>query len=227
MLAELQEKVAGVGILIVVPEDRDRGFISLRELRSRRSTHKVAGSRTLPMESTNPGENWVQTLARLTREEIQLQNFTYNPDEVMSQKVCTCELRPAVYVSIHLLQLSPEVDVIIGSESQEVSDLRWMPFQEVIEAPKNDLSLRPGSREAVLSYLDYLKNPAGFLPSVYKYTDLIDQVPDVIFDLIEGGVSLKEALFRLGWASAPFARSVVLPHWPILQESPLNFAQAK
>ena len=226
-MIELKGEITGLGILVVVPQDPNRGFLSLQELTNKRSTHKVAGSRTLPMETTEAGETSLQTLNRLTTEEIQLKGFTYDPQKVLNHRLCTCELRPGVLVPTYLLPVPPDVDVKIGSESQEVADIRWMTFKEVVKAPRNDLGLRPGTREAVQAYLDYLRNPTGFRPKVYRYADIADHIPDAIFREIENGTSLVGSLYRLGFASAPFARSVVLAHSQLPQESPLNFAEVK
>ena len=222
-----QEAVAGLGVLVVVPEDHKRGFISLTELRSSRSTHKLAGSRTVPMESLEVGETQAQTLERLTKEEIQLRHFTYDPSRVLSSRLVTCELRPGVRVPTYLLQVPPKTNIIVGSEAHEVADLRWTPFEEVLEAPKCDLSLRPGTREAILSYLDFSRNNGGFKPAIYKYSDLKDPIPDEVFDMVEAGLSVKASLFRLKLASAPFARSLLLVHSQSPQASFLGHVEAQ
>lgn len=226
-MSEFEDRIAGLGILVVVPEEPGRGFASLRELRSRRSTNKLAGSMTVPMESVEVGETQAQALERLTREEIQLRDFTYDPGRVLNSRLVTCELRPGVWVPMYLLQVPSRVDIIVGSEAHEVSDLRWTPFEEITEAPASDLSLRPGTREAVLSYLDYLRNDGGFKPAFYRYLELGDRIPDAIFDLIEKGVSLKQALFRLGLASEPFARSLLLVHSQSPQVGLLGYGEAR
>ncbi len=221
---ELEGRIAGLGLVIVTQNSLDRGFISLTELRSKRSTHKVAGSITIPMESRESGETPAENLARLTTEEIQLRNFSYNPEQVLSQKLCTCELRPGVIVPMYLLEVSSATDVIPGSESQEVAGLRWTQFTEAVASPQNDLRLRPGTREAVWSYLTYWRNPADFKPLVYSYEQLTDHIPSEIFDQIEKGVSLEEALSQLQLASEPSAKSLILARSSVPRVGSLSFA---
>lgn len=221
----LEGRVAGVGALIVVPEDPGRGFLTLRELTSKRSTHKVAGMLTLPMETVKPGEEYAQTFERLTREEIQIKNFRYDPRAVT--RLCLCELRSGVILHASVLEVSPDVDVIIGSESQEVADLGWTRFEDVLNAPVGDLGIRPGTRKVIQAHLSYKINPAGYTPQVYRYGDLQDYIPDKLFDMIESGISLEEALFRLKLASTPAARSLLLAHSQSLQVHPLDHAEAK
>lgn len=224
MSTELVERVPGVGALIVVPEDPDRGFLTLRELRSKRSTHKVVGMLTLPMETVEPRENYAQAFERLTREEIQIENFRYDPRAIV--RLCLCELRPGVVLHASILAVSPDADIIIGSESQEVADLRWTSFEDILNAPKGDLGIRPGTREVVQSYLEYRVNPTIYQPRAYGYDELHDRIPDEVFDLLEAGLSLEAALFRLKLASEPFARSVILGRSQPLQAVPLSSAGA-
>lgn len=221
------ERITGVGALIVVPEDPDRGFLTLKELISKRSTHKVAGMRTLPMETLELGETHANAWDRLTKEEIQLGNVTYDSTVVGDNILCLCELRPGAVLHVSILEVPADAAIIIGSESQEVSDLRWTRFDDVLNAPRGDLGLRPGTREVVQSYLAYKMKPGDYSPRVYRYHNLQDKIPHRIFDLIEDGLSLEAALFRLNLASEPFARSVLLAHLQSPQEYSLNSAAMK
>lgn len=218
------ERVAGVGALIVVPKDPDRGFLTLEELISKRSSNKLRGSRTLPMETVEPGETHADAWERLTSEEIQLQNVGYDPREVTRNLLCKCELRPGVVLYTSVLEVPPDAAVIIGSESQEVANLRWTSFADVLNAPKGDLGIRPGTREVIQAYLAYMENPMSYELRIFMYSGLYDKIPDSVFDLIESGVSLVESLFRLKLASEPFARSVVLARLQSLQVVPLDSA---
>ncbi len=225
-MVEFKENVAGVGALVVVRGDLDRGFLSLRELRSKRSTNKVLGMRTLPMETVEPGEVRLQAWERLVKEEFHVTNFQYDPQEVVQNVLCRCELRPGVMLYASVLQIDPQAEIVAGSESQEVADLRWTQFDDVLSAPQGDLGIRPGMREVIRSYMEYQRDPLEYSPRTYRYSELHDQIPDQIFNLLERGVSLKEALFRSKLASQPSARSVLLAHSQSIPEAPLNFAEA-
>lgn len=227
MSAELVERVTGVGALIVAPADPDRGFLTIEELRSKRSTNKIIGMRALPMETIEPGETHAEAWMRLTSEEIQLQNIKYNPRKVAENILCLCELRPGVVLYASVLEVSPYTDVIIGSESLEVADLRWTRFKDVLNAPAGDLGIRPGTREVVQAYLAYKINPVSYMPQVYRYGDLQDHIPDKLFEMIESGVSLEESLFRLKLVSEPAVRSGLLAHLQSLQAVPLGSAGAR
>lgn len=226
MSVELVKRVAGVGALIIVPEDPDRGFLTLRELRSKRSSNRLIGARTLPMETIEPGETHTEAWMRLTSEEVQLQNIKYDPRKVAENVLCLCELKPGVILYASVLEVPPNVGVIIGSESQEVADLGWTRFENVLNAPAGDLGIRPGTREVAQAYLAYKIDPDSYMPRVYRYGDLQDHIPDELFDMIEGGISLEEALFRLKLASEPAARSVVLGRLQSSRVVPLGSAEA-
>lgn len=202
MSIELNEKPkAGVGALIVIP-DRQQ-LLTIVEKDSNRPTNKLAGQIAIPMESMEPVDRDLRRAWRkLFKEEIKPVNFEPRRiDQILLDKIFLgqFELVPQVIVNFRAFIVSPEVKIVLGSATSEVTDLKWRRFDEVLDEPKGSLRFRPGVREAVEIFcFEYLPNPAQFQAGILRHNKLQDNIPQEAFNLIEKGLSVNEALSQLG-----------------------------
>lgn len=222
MTTESPERIAGVAAVIYIPQMLEKGCITLEELRTKRSTNKTAHQRTVPMESSLTDESEVQILTRLTKEEVHISNFPIGEAIRRCYRIAVCELNADIFVSVYGLPLPPSVDIIIGSESKEVANLEWTPFEKIIKEPKASLYFRPGNFEAVSSHLASLKDPEHYTPRRYSYSDLKHKIPIRLFDLVESGFTVDRALFQLGidqrfWPNSLSLGHLQSPSVPVLQ----------
>lgn len=192
------EKIVGVAAVIYIPQMPEKGCVTLEELRTKRSTNKSAHQRTIPMESSLPGESEVQTLIRLAKEEVHINNFSIDETIRRRRRIAVCELNVGIFVPIYGLPLPASADVIIGSESKEVTNLEWTLFDKIIQEPKDSLHFRPGNFEAVSSHLSSLQDPEYYTPRRYSHSDLKHRIPTRLFDLVESGFTVSRALSQLG-----------------------------
>lgn len=195
MVIESVERVTGVGALVVSPNDQ---FLCITELRPKRLTGKLAGMKSLPMETVEGGESHQEALIRLFQEEVKI-GVDNSLDKPL--KLCTGQLTPGVWLHAYLFDVNSELVIQSGSELNEIGEVSWMSIEDVLKSEVGNLRFRPGVREVLLSFREYRKNPANFQPKAYH--TMIDRVPEEIFDLIDSGLSQREALSRLGYYLQP------------------------
>lgn len=198
MPVNLIEVKAGVGAFIVVPENIERGFLTVQELTGKRLTSKLAGMRTLPMETVERGETHEMALRRMlfesadtgkSGEEIGL-SFVKDKDHLTKQKLARCELSLGVVLHAYLIETTPDVVTRPGSWTHEVGEVEWTTLDDILLQPTGTLRFRPGVYETTLGYLQYLESLREgrcFSPSMYRYSELKNQVPSTVFDLMESG----------------------------------------
>lgn len=185
MSIEISSEIAGVGAFIVNKANPDQGFITVQESITKRKTNKLAGMRSYPMETIEPGENHDQALQRLFQEEIFIEPTIYSPKIKLGQFT----LLPGVSLHTYLFEIGSDITIAVGSAAKEVKDPRWTTFQEVLEAPFG--TFRAGVYETVVGYLAYLRDPVNF--QIGTYARLRDWIPDEIFDFMETGFTKAEA----------------------------------
>lgn len=191
-MTELIEKIGGIGALIISPQ-KDK-FLTIEELRTKRSTHKLAGQRSLPMETIIPGETREQTVHRLNQEEIQIVDFDLW--EAHWGRLGDIEIAEAVVLHAIFFELPRDLKISLGSEVTEINSPEWVSLKEIMDEPKDSLHFRPGVFETVHLYDDY-RRFSQFIPGILRFTDLRNRIPSGVFDLVEGGISVEEALFQL------------------------------
>lgn len=172
---KITENVIGVGALLVTQDFR---FLTVQELKTKRSTGKIAGMRTAPMETVIEGESDDEALKRLFQEEVILQEI----EPPLDKKVLLCkiQLTNGVWLHGYLLQIEQLALAVTGTENQEVSHPLWTSISEVLHSDPDDRQFRPGVRELVLSYLNFLASPEKF--SAHFFFRPQDKVPEEVFD---------------------------------------------
>ncbi|EKD90799.1 MAG: hypothetical protein ACD_30C00090G0020 [uncultured bacterium] len=213
MNIESEERIAGVGALIVCPEWMDRGFLSIEELRAKRSTNKLAGMRSIPMETVEGEETHNQALQRMFREEtIPSMNLGSSLDRTL---LCSAQLSPGVVLYSYLIEVPWIIKFSSGADTQDVIEPRWIPRTSVLYPdPVNLFAFRPGVYETLVSYNRRLDNPQNFIPETF--VNLKNLVSTEVFDLMDQGLSQTEALSRLGLVQQPY------PDFPSLDRSRLG-----
>ncbi|OGY10151.1 MAG: hypothetical protein A3A58_02500 [Candidatus Blackburnbacteria bacterium RIFCSPLOWO2_01_FULL_41_27] len=172
---EITENVIGVGVLLVTPDFR---FLTVQELKTKRSTGKIVGMRTAPMETVIDGESDDDAIKRLFQEEVVLNEAELPLDKKVL--LCKIQLTKGVWLHGYLLQIEQPVLAAIGTEKHEVSDPFWTSIEEVLQSNPDDRQFRPGVRELVLSYLTFLESPENFSPHLFFRTQ--GKVQDEVFD---------------------------------------------
>lgn len=196
-------EIRGVAAVIMNP----CGEIAvIRENESKRSTHKLAGMESIPMETQEPGETKMDTLKRMLFDE-ELGGLHSLPDSFRR----ICQFRPRPHVKVDTYALYTDSLVIPPGSGKDVGQLRWVNPEEVLKSPRFMLSrddidklpnfLEASVRQAIIRVLEELAPgrylPVGklrwrpgveesilshrtFRPLLFKQT--IDQIPDRIFD---------------------------------------------
>lgn len=201
MSVELEEKVAGVGALVVCPDWLDRGFLTVKELRTKRSTNKLAGMRSIPMETVEEGETHNQALQRMLCEEITPSIYLgSNLDNIL---LCRSQLSPGIFLYSYLLEVPWPISFRLGTDTLDVTDPMWIPRTSVLYPdPVNSFAFRPGVYETLTSFSRRLDNPQKF--EAATFVNLKNLVPTEAFDLMDQGFSQTEALSRLGLVQQPY-----------------------
>ena len=183
------ENIAGVAAVFYIPGMPEKGCPTLEELRTKRSTNKIASQRTIPMESSLPGESEVETLARLAIEEVQFTNFSLRAAIGSAKRVALCELNVGIYVSVYSVPILPDAKLILGSEASEVANLDWTPLDEIISEPENSLYFRPGNFEAISAHQAFQRDSGVSIISRYRFHNLKHRIPTELFNLVTGRFS--------------------------------------
>lgn len=199
-MIEFQEIKSGVGALIVAPRAPELGFVTIQELATKRSTNKLAGMITFPMETIEAGESHQDAMVRLYQEELRLTPAVAR-DDLTKILLSRIELTPGAVCYVYLHEVEPGVLLGVGgSTDQEVSPPKWTPFRDILNTKGGAYSVRGGVRESVLDFIDRRNNPNIYQLKLHRYFELFHHVPAYVFDLIERGVS-EEGFVSLGISS--------------------------
>lgn len=199
----MQERdFAGVAAVIVIPGNPEKGVLTIEELNTNRGTNKLRHMRSIPMESREEGETPEDTLKRLLVEEVSLSIF-YHLNELTRLYLCCGEPAKDKYVLYYLLRIPSLSEISHGTTVFEVNNIKWIHPKEILETPPHVLHYRPGNYEALELYQDYSNDPENFVPGRFFYPELYHQIPPALFDLLEEGVSEKEAASRVGVVLPP------------------------
>lgn len=174
---EITENVIGVGALVVTP---DFQFLTVEELRTKRSTRKIAGMRTAPMETVFAGESDDKALTRLFQEEVVLQGMVLELDKKIL--LCKIQLTEGVWLHGYLLQVDQPVPVVTGTENGEVANPEWTKIDDVLHSNPDIWAFRPGVKELTISYLNYLTDPQHF--SAQRFFQTQEKISDAVFNLL-------------------------------------------
>lgn len=185
MKVDVEPTLFAVGALIVCDDE----FAAVTEKNTSRKSVKVAGQQTHPMETVEDfDQNDLATLTRACKEEVAL--------DIQQKDVIflnTIETRPGVELRNYLVIISSKDLVKRGSFIDEVSSVKWVPLQEVILS-KGSLRFRPGVHETVSDHFRLKSDPEVYQPGEYRYRELADQIPSKVYDLVDSGLSGKEAV---------------------------------
>lgn len=206
IMLEAKNLTVGVGALVVIPEYLEAGFVAVEEMQSKRETRKLEGMLSLPMETLEPGESDQQALLRLLTEEVRIVSVK---DSIYLGVYAFSE---NVMLNGYVVTTTPDAVISEGDDNQEVSLVGFIRFEEVLNSPKGSYRFRPGVKEVVSDYLQYLSNPNSFTPRRVLSHQLYEQVPDVIFDWLDNGVSLEEALLLSDCSRRIFVNNRSLAH---------------
>lgn len=184
------EILTGVGALLVDPITNC--FLAVTELCPKRSTNKIPGSISFPMETKLVGELEKDAFRRLAREEVQLVNLDLL--NLPNGSLGRYELADGVVLKARYFEVPFGTKIIIGTEVEEVANARWMPLEEVSNLPSGPFPLRPGVREVTQRYMVHRVNSLNHYFRLVRHGELVDKIPDRVFDLIEGGLTTEIAL---------------------------------
>jgi hypothetical protein len=194
MKSEVTPTLFAVGALIVCGDE----FAAITETNTSRKSVKIAGQLSYPMETVEDFDSDDSaTLCRACKEEVDL-NIGHEKFILLN----SVETRPGVELRNYFVEISLKDSVGIGSFVYEVTGLEWLPLQEVISS-KGRLRFRPGVHETVTDYFRLQSDPEKFKPSEYGHTDLADQIPTEVYDLVDSGVNGKEAVSRYLFRGQP------------------------
>lgn len=218
MNREFDGKVAGITAIFYIPDQAERFCPTIQELRTKRSTNKVALQRTVPMESSQSGESEEETLLRLMTEEIRLLNTSPLDAARAAKRISVSELNRGVFVPVYSVPVPPETEFILGTHKKEVANLRWTSMGEIYDEPAGSLYFRPGNFEAIASHFAYLSDPQNYQPRQINFSELKHKIPKKLFDLVEGGISPDIALSQLGlnWRRQPEPLTASSSHLKVL-----------
>lgn len=181
MANENCERVVGVGLFVVSPSLHPRSYLTVEEFTTKKSTFKIAGMRSFPMETIEPGETQAQALIRLLREELVISPEVSIIDlaTIMLMQV---EISTGIWVNDYLLDAPTESIFSIGSTRHEVGNISWTTFDQLNESFTTKYRYRPSNHEIIRAYQKYLSNPESFIPEKYRLYELFGYLPDEEFD---------------------------------------------
>lgn len=173
---EVIEYKKGVGALIVTPEGY---FLSIEEGSTKRETAKIKGMRSLPMETVEPGETREQALIRaLTDEEVKV-GISLNLEA--RRLLCRIQLTPGVWLYAYLIE-APEQFPVQKGNAPDALNPGWNHINQVLNSIPTDRNFRPGVREVIKSYLEYLRGNT-YQPQIFFFCE--DEIPQEVFDRVE------------------------------------------
>lgn len=174
---EIKERVVGVGAFIITP---DNFFLTIRELTTKRLTGKIAGMRSLPMETVEDRETDEQALTRLFEEEVEVSGLNGLEGKAL---LCRIQLTNEVWLHTYLIRVPDILHTEVGTDANKISEPAWININEILKSKPSERRFRPGVRESIKSYASYLQDPAGFQPDIYFRCE--DEVPQEVFDHVE------------------------------------------
>jgi hypothetical protein len=183
----------GVAALIVNPQSNT--VLTIEERNTKRATNKIAGMRSIPMETRESNEPLRVTRRRLFIEEVRIQDLDYIRP---AKTIGVFELSPGTGVYFYAYEIAGNPQILNGEDLNDVQNIGWTQIEDLINEPVGNLRFRPGNREGLIKYLDYKINPRYFRPEIIRFNQLLDSIPSNVFDLIENGLSVEEALSQLG-----------------------------
>lgn len=155
---EIYEELSGVGAFIVTP---DGLFWTVVEKNTRRKTNKMAGMVSTPMETIEQGESHAQAFTRLFSEEVVTDIISDPKPDI---KLCQVQLSRGVWLHVYLVNVdNPFTPTTNWSD---VSNSDWQNINHV-HLPSNNVRFRPGVKEIIESYKDYLIEGHEFQPIVH------------------------------------------------------------
>lgn len=211
---KLAPQLHAVAIAVVCGEE----CAIITETRTSRKSVKIAGQDAIPMETQEDFDGSDEaTIGRACVEEIRLA-----PEDVRRQVFLNrVETRPTVELRGYALEVDSKSVVGRGEFEDEVSPVKWVPLSEIIGA-KGSLRFRPGTIETVIDYLRFRQNPESFTTGDHLHTELVDQIPEVVYHFVEAGFSGKEAvsqwrtLQQIAQALVVLDRSQYRPQPPVI-----------
>lgn len=186
-------QLTGVGAFIIPSGLNQEKFLAIQEKQDKRQSNRLKGMLTLPMETGESGETVYETLERLFKEEVKINGYYKTV-----AKLGVYEINYGVVLTAFLVEVDPDVQVSVGTFTEEVNNLQWVQMQNVLTTSAHDLSYRPGVWEVVKSYNDFNRNHELYQPQVFNYNDIRHKISPEVFNLIEQGVTRSEALSRYG-----------------------------
>lgn len=131
----------GVGAVVLFGDN----VLTLKEKQDKPYANKLAGMRSIPMETLESGESHEQGMHRLHIQEGRPSLNGHGPLGIYLGDIL---IAPGVPLHAYLQEaISP--DLIPGSEQDEVGDYNWTPVNELLSIKPGDLSWRPGAVEAL------------------------------------------------------------------------------
>lgn len=191
MKVDVEPTLFAVGALIVCGDE----FAAVTEKNTSRKSVKLAGQQTYPMETVEDydQDDWA-TLIRACREEVKLD---VNKEDIIFLNAV--ETRPGVELRNYVVKIPSKNLVGSGDFIDEVSAADWVSLNEVISS-RGSLRFRPGVHETVADYFRHLSDPERFQPAQHGHKELVDQIPEHIYGLVEAGLTRTQAVsqyFRL------------------------------
>lgn len=185
MKIETKPALFAVGVLIVCRDE----FAVVTEANTSRKSVKLAGQQTYPMETVKDcDQDDLATLIRACREEVKLD---VSRGGLVFLNVV--ETRPGVELRNYVVKIPSKSLIGRGDFIDEVSAVDWVSLNEVISS-RGSLRFRPGVHETVTDYFRHLSDPERFQPAQHGHRELVDQIPEHIYGLVETGLSRTEAV---------------------------------
>lgn len=216
MNSELKIDAVGVGALVIVRDYPQGAFVGARHNYAKEISEKLSTQTSFFTETKKPGESDVDALERLFKVEEAfisgISDRAYLEGIKLSDSILvTRKGNASLATYIFEVDGEPTVRILDG----EIAEIGLVPFRTVLDAPNGSWWLRWNVYEAIEDVMAWLVNPNHYIPR--KHTQFRDRVPSGVFELMDRGVSEREALSRLGlhhpneplpWA---FARLISTP----------------
>lgn len=192
-IVEIPRSLAGVGALIVTSSGL---FLSVEETTTSERTVKEEGSRTPPMESTEPSEDQFTTLRRVFQEEV-------IPPEGFHLRyrgpLCDVIITGDTLVRMFLFESEFPFQATVGQNEKDVRNPRWLRLKDPLEHPLGNRDFRPGVRETIQAYKCLLEDPRSY--RFMRFEQAVDA--PIVLDRIRGGGLQNGALSQNGHLLKP------------------------
>ncbi len=184
MFSEGTAEIFGVAAFIVKPP---HDVLTIEEFITKRSTNKIAGQRSVPMETVEEGEDIEHALKRLLDEEIRVKPLV--TERLTQHEICRFRPLGHILVRTFYLEANNLSVVLTGSEVTEVGNPEWEPITTLIGHPLGSRRYRGGNRESGWSGLNFHMGK-NQMPDIYE--SVIDEIPSEAFDMLEA-IQSKES----------------------------------